>query len=92
VAHVHAPARRGRRADAQVRRTAYARIEAAFAAAKAAVAAWEAEALTALIADGLTTSDAKRWFESLPKATDLLPESIVGEMSQLTFRPAKDAH
>jgi hypothetical protein len=66
---------------AELRKVGLARIEAAAAAGKLAVEAKEADLLTALIADGLETDDARKWLETIPGAKELLPASVIGELS-----------
>ena len=61
-------ARRG-----ELRRLAYARIDADRKAAGQLVDTWAADTLTALLAGGLSSADAKAFLEALPSPEALLP-------------------
>lgn len=58
---------------AELRKLAYARIEADRRAGCQLVDAWAAEKLTVLIAGALTTTEAKAFLEALPSPERLLP-------------------
>ena len=58
---------------AELRKLAYARIDADRKAAGQLVESWGADTLTALLAGGLSSADAKAFLERLPSPEALLP-------------------
>ena len=60
----------------ELRNVATAAIKAITTEAKQAIDAGVLEASTALLTDGLTSADAKRWLDSLPSVDALMPGSL----------------
>jgi hypothetical protein len=76
--------RRGENADvqrrAELRKTAQAKVAAAAEHAKLAIERRTSEVLTELLADGLTSGSARRFLESIPTPTELMPPVVVAEL------------
>jgi hypothetical protein len=72
---------------AELRKLAYARVDAAAESAKVAIQAELLKVETELIRDGLETAEALRFVDSMPTVEELLPPVAVGELEP--GRPSK---
>jgi hypothetical protein len=71
---------------AELRRVAQTRIAAVGKAAKTAISAQEANLLTAVIADGLTSEQARNLLESMPTVEWLMPQMNIAELEDARGR------
>ena len=73
----------------ELRKLAYARVEANRKAGHQLVDAWSADQQTALISKALTSVEARAFLESLPSPESLLPPVPVDELDGATVTRAR---
>ncbi len=74
----------------ELRRVAYTKIDELEKHAKLAIDRQSAETQTKLLADGLTSEDARRWLESMPTAEQLMPPVSMAEIRKRLRRGADE--
>ncbi len=74
----------------ELRRVAYTKIDELEKHAKLAIDRQSAETQTKLLADGLTSEDARRWLESMPTAEQLMPPVSMADIRKQLRREADE--
>jgi hypothetical protein len=71
----------------ELRKVAYTRIEALVRDAKFKIEQFSLETQTTLLADGLESSNARAFLESMPTAEQLVPELKIADIEAVTPKP-----